>query len=263
MICADDYGLSPGVGRAIRALLAEGRIAATSAMAVFPDLETEIDRLRSVAPGAKLGLHLTLTRYLPLGAMPRLAPREKLPGLGQLAARAYARRIDPEEVEAEIERQRERLATAWGRQPDFIDGHEHVHALPVLRDAVLRVCARHGIEVRRIDPPQAVRPWALPAPIKATLLACLGRPLANAAGKRSANDGLLGLRDFRQADFRADFRRWLDAAGPNTIIICHPAEPDALLAERDPIVAARRAEFAYLSGPGLPEDRTRGRDAGA
>ena len=35
-LCADDYGLSPGVNRAIRDLIARGRLNATSVMVVGP-----------------------------------------------------------------------------------------------------------------------------------------------------------------------------------------------------------------------------------
>ena len=37
-LCADDYGISPGVNRAIRDLIAKGRLNATSAMVVAPAL---------------------------------------------------------------------------------------------------------------------------------------------------------------------------------------------------------------------------------
>ena len=36
ILCADDYGISPGVNRAIRELIARGRLNATSVMVVGP-----------------------------------------------------------------------------------------------------------------------------------------------------------------------------------------------------------------------------------
>ena len=38
VLCADDYGISPGVNAAIRELVARGRLNATSAMVVAPSL---------------------------------------------------------------------------------------------------------------------------------------------------------------------------------------------------------------------------------
>jgi predicted glycoside hydrolase/deacetylase ChbG (UPF0249 family) len=39
-LCADDYGLSPGVNRAIRDLIERGRLNATSVMVVGPQPQT-------------------------------------------------------------------------------------------------------------------------------------------------------------------------------------------------------------------------------
>jgi predicted glycoside hydrolase/deacetylase ChbG (UPF0249 family) len=38
-LCADDYGIAPGVSKAIRDLVVRGRLNATSAMTVAPSLD--------------------------------------------------------------------------------------------------------------------------------------------------------------------------------------------------------------------------------
>ena len=49
-LCADDYGLSPGVNRAIRDLIARGRLNATSVMVVGPAIgRDEIEALNEAA----------------------------------------------------------------------------------------------------------------------------------------------------------------------------------------------------------------------
>ena len=49
-LCADDYGLSPGVNRAIRDLIERGRLNATSAMMVGPAIgRDEVDALNTAA----------------------------------------------------------------------------------------------------------------------------------------------------------------------------------------------------------------------
>src|SRR3978361_1033476 len=64
-LCADDYGLSPGVNRAIRDLIERGRLNATSVMVVGPSIgRDEVGALAAVAagnPGAAIRLHVTLT----------------------------------------------------------------------------------------------------------------------------------------------------------------------------------------------------------
>jgi len=65
-LCADDYGLSPGVNRAIRDLIERGRLNATSVMVVGPSIgRDEVDALRTAAANSArcgIGLHVTLTR---------------------------------------------------------------------------------------------------------------------------------------------------------------------------------------------------------
>jgi predicted glycoside hydrolase/deacetylase ChbG (UPF0249 family) len=254
-LCADDYALAPGVGRAIRRLLAEGRIDATSVMVLFPEFDSEIAALKALGSGFAVGLHLTLTDHAPLGAMAHLAPDGRLPGLRRLLALAFTGGLDAAEIAAELGRQFDRLAAGLGRPPDFIDGHQHVHALPVVRQAVLALSRRTGARLRLVGPPPGASPWRLPAPLKTAALAALGGPLAREAGESAMNAGLLGLRRFAEAvPYRTLFRRWLAVATPGTMIMCHPGEPDDVLAIRDPVVAPRAEEFAYLAGPELVAD---------
>jgi predicted glycoside hydrolase/deacetylase ChbG (UPF0249 family) len=255
-ICADDYGLAPGVDRAIRDLVAARRLDAVSVMTIFEDLEPEVAALAAVADPCLIGLHFTLTDHVPLGAMKKTSPAGRLPSLGRLLVLAYARRLDKAEVAAELERQFDRLAAVLGRQPDFIDGHQHVQALPVVREAVLDLARRRNLRVRMIAPPPAAAGTALPARFKAAILGRIGRPLSAAAGDLALNRGFLGVRSFREDEpYRVLFRRWLAAAKPGSLIMCHPGLPDEILAARDPVSAPRAAEFAYLSGADYLADR--------
>src|ERR1700751_1510189 len=64
-LCADDYGISPGVNRAICDLIARGRLNATSVMVVGPAIyRDEIRALQRAAEGSQrcaIGLHATLS----------------------------------------------------------------------------------------------------------------------------------------------------------------------------------------------------------
>ena len=64
-LCADDYGISPGVNRAIRDLIENGRLNATSAMVVGPAIgRDEVSALKEAAKAnshCAIGLHVTLT----------------------------------------------------------------------------------------------------------------------------------------------------------------------------------------------------------
>jgi predicted glycoside hydrolase/deacetylase ChbG (UPF0249 family) len=255
-ICADDYGLAPGVDRAIRSLVAERRLDAVSVMALFDDLEREVAALTAVAGPCLIGLHFTLTDHAPLGPMNKTSRAGGLPSLRRLLMLAYARRLDGAEIAVELRRQFGRLAAALGREPDFIDGHQHVQALPTVREAVLALARRHDVPVRMIEPPRDAAVVAFPARFKAAMLGRIGRPLSAAAGDLAFNRGFLGVRSFREEEpYRALFRRWLAAAAPGSLIMCHPGLPDATLAARDPVTTPRAEEFAYLSGLDYLADR--------
>ena len=64
-LCADDYGISPAVSGAIRDLIGQGRINATSAMVVAPSFHrseaASLNALRVHGARAAVGLHLTLS----------------------------------------------------------------------------------------------------------------------------------------------------------------------------------------------------------
>src|ERR1700756_1662615 len=141
-LCADDYGLSPGVNRAIRELIERGRLNATSVMVVGPAIgRDEAARLQAAAAnnaGAAIGLHVTLTapfRPLTMHFRPLrdelFLPFKKLLRAGQL------RRLDPEMIRAEVAMQLNAFRDLFGRAPDFVDGHQHVQLYPQLRDGIL------------------------------------------------------------------------------------------------------------------------------
>ena len=97
-LCADDYGIAPGVNRGIRRLILNGRLNATSVMMAAPHIDAdEVDALTMLNSGrtrAALGLHVTLTgQFRPLSA--GFAPLRNGVFLSnaQLAARAMARRL--------------------------------------------------------------------------------------------------------------------------------------------------------------------------
>ena len=256
LVCADDYGLSPGVDRAIRELVADRRLDAISVMTVFDDFDSEIAALLRVSGSCLIGLHLTLTDYAPLGTMKKTSRHGRLPSMARFLMRAYVRRLDSMEIAAELERQFDRLTRALGRKPDFIDGHKHVQVLPTVRDAVLALARRHSVPVRMIELPAGIAKDALPQHGKATMLGWMGRRLATEAGDHALNRGFLGVRSFSQSEsYRALFRRWLAVAPPGSLIMCHPGIPDETLAARDCVTSTRAGEFAYLSGPGYLADR--------
>lgn len=258
ILCADDYGLAPGVSRGIRRLLAAGRLSATSCMVVGSHWQSEAAELRPFAEQADIGLHLTLTDQAPLAPLPRLAPAGRLPRVGSLLAAAMLRRLDPEEVRAELTRQLDAFESAFGRPPAFLDGHQHVHQFPVVRDAVVdlwrRRLARAGAWLRVCDEPLAAvvrRGVAVP---KSLIIAVFGQALrrrARAAGI-PVNDRFAGVHDFSgRQPYGELFDRFAvnSGAAQRLLVMCHPGEVDDELRRCDPVTDAREDELRYFESP--------------
>lgn len=256
VVCADDYGLAPGVSDAIAGLVDTGRLSATSCMSALPDWRRAAPQLRALmarAP-ADVGLHLTLTDHPPLSAAARRTWGERLPPLGRLLAAALARRLPLDAVAEEIRAQLDAFEDAWGDAPDHVDGHQHVHVLPGVREALiaelLRRHPRGRVWVRDcVEPPlrclrrrEAVgKAWFISA-----LAHGLQRRLREAG--LPCNEGFSGLHDFSvERPFAPKMRRFLASTGPRPLVHVHPGRVDAALRACDPLTAPREAELAYLA----------------
>lgn len=258
ILCADDFGLAPGVSRAICDLAEAGRLSATSCMSVSPFLQEHVEWLRPYAHKIDVGLHLTLTDLEPLGELPKLAPRGRLPELGSLMARAYTGRLPRVEVEAELTRQFERFTEVWGRPPDFLDGHHHVHQLPIVRQVVLDLARR------RLPEKGYVRSCVEPLPrlfsrreaiLKAMIISVLGRPLKRHL-KRSGirtNTGFGGAYQVTDSTgYGPKFTRFVEGVTPYFLVMCHPGFVDDDLVELDSMTRPREQEYDFFSGDLFP-----------
>jgi chitin disaccharide deacetylase len=236
-LCADDYGLSPGVNAAILDLLTLRRLSATSCMTVYPDWAESAAALRPFRATADIGLHITLTDDRPLGALMKAA---------------YRRQLDLPAIRARIDQQYDNFCREMGGPPDFLDGHQHVHLFPGIREIVLDLYDRQlqgsGAWIRSCSNGY----WGLLTQPKALLLSVLSAPLTRQLRARGipTNDGFGGVYDFAPTPAYADlFQGFLKQTGPRPLIMCHPGGIDPILAERDGLLAARETEYAYFRSP--------------
>jgi hypothetical protein len=264
MLVADDFALTRGVSRAVLELAAAGRITGTGALVTRPAWAEFAPRLAQLGDAVDVGLHLNLTLGTPLGPMPLLCRDGRFPSLAALLRRAWTGRLlapgPAAEIGAEIRRQIAAFAEAFGRLPDFIDGHQHVHVLPGISGPLLHVIATSWGETRPwlrdpFDTPGAILGRGVAVP-KALALATLSLPWSRrlrGAGL-DANRGFAGVSSFDpRRDFGADLARCLAVPGPAHLVMCHPGHVDDELVGLDPVVATRAQEFAVLAGPRLPE----------
>jgi predicted glycoside hydrolase/deacetylase ChbG (UPF0249 family) len=263
VVCADDYGIAPGVDAAIRDLIAARRLSATSCMSAMRGWPAAASALQQTTRGtaADVGLHLTLTDQAPASRGGALARDGRLPPLSRLLPQALAGRLPTAAVRDELRAQLDVFEDAWGAPPDHLDGHQHVHLLPGVRDLVVdellhryprgRVWVRDCVEAPRRCLRRGV------AAGKALFIAALGAGLRRrlrAAGI-PANEGFSGLHDFSLASpFRARMQRFLAEAGPRPLVHVHPGQVDAALVACDALTAPREAELAYLASPAFAAD---------
>ena len=243
VVCADDFGLNQFVDQGIMALVAGGRVTAASCLVDGPTAEANARRLAAL--DADIGLHLNFTEPLP-GA--RLA----IP-LWRLTALAYSRRLDESAIAIEIRRQLDRFEELFGAAPHYVDGHQHVHQLPEIRDALLEeLMRRYPAPLPWLRATTGPRGSMVPFALKATVIELLGARALAARARRSGfamNTNLLGVYDFRGTASR--YGQWLDQwaslAKDGSLLMCHPATGGA--ASDDVIGYQRVIEYEVLAGP--------------
>lgn len=256
IVNADDYGLTAGVSAGIRRGHADGIVTTATVLTNLPAAAAEVARALELTPALGLGVHLNLT----LGA-PCLPP-EQVPALvddrGRFRPRAGTfadpGRLDAAQVEAEWRAQVQTLR-AWGVQPDHLDSHHHLAALaPPLWEICLRLAGELGCGVRR--------PW--PSDGDAATLTEAFNPAARRFASRPALEALRRSGVPAPQAFFAGFfgpgatlerlRALIESLPSGTSeIMCHPGQVDAELHASSGYAAARAAELAALTAPGLRE----------
>jgi predicted glycoside hydrolase/deacetylase ChbG (UPF0249 family) len=255
-LCADDYGISPGVNRGIRELIERGRLNATSVMVVGPAIGRDEAQLLQTAaaksPRCAIGLHATLTApFRPLTIHFKPVFGELFLPFPKLLRAGLLRRLDPEIVRAELLEQLHAFSDLFGRPPDYVDGHQHAQLFPQARDAFLAA-------VKQAAPNAWVRQCGRGLPLaqrlaapKAMLLDVLSATFRKRAAHAGIafNPGFAGAYDFSKApEFGALMAEFLDGLPDGGLVMCHPGFVDDILVTLDPLTTQREREYAYLAG---------------
>jgi chitin disaccharide deacetylase len=253
VICADDFGMDSGIDSGILRLAQLKRLSAASCLVEGSSFRENAAALNE--SGLQLGLHLNFTE--PMGMSGLYLP------VSSLIARAYLRRLDGAGVHRQIGRQLDLFETVLGRAPDFVDGHQHVHQLPQIRQALFdELTRRYSPQSPAAASAAQACPWLrhtragsqagvpMRLRLKARIIQLLGsRALAQLAGSGgfSMNAGLLGVYDFRGGvlNYQTLLKLWLEHAVDGDEIMCHPA---ARAVDGDALGEQRVAEFNVLAG---------------
>lgn len=249
IMTADDYAQSAEIDRGILALIAMGRLTATSCLVLSPRWPQAAQQLTSqVRQSADIGLHLDFTQFA----------HELTHSLGALIVQSTFRMLPHVQVRRVIQRQLDLFEDTLGTPPDYVDGHQHVHQLPQIRDALMDELTRrygsHGPWIRIARPPFSDG-------FKAMVIKALG---AASLEQLAVDKGLLytktlmGVYGFNLTAelYRQHLANWMDKAkslpGP-IALMCHPAcGVGTTSLSDDPIFAARVTEYEVLAGAQLP-----------
>lgn len=241
MVCADDFSLNSEVSAGILELLGAGRLSATACMTQSPRWREDAAGLREFLGRVDVGLHLNFTQAF-TGYFAKQAFSLSLPAVMALSS---LRVLPTGKLRACIVQQLDHFEQVLGVRPDFIDGHQHVHVFPQIRDCLLEECARrYGTG----------KPWIrslvdlrAAGGLKGRVLQAMGAQRCHAQceaqgfGQNTAFAGLYNLQP--DTAFDEQMRNWLDALPSGGLIMCHPARD---LAHDDAHPAARVAEYRYL-----------------
>jgi predicted glycoside hydrolase/deacetylase ChbG (UPF0249 family) len=243
VLCADDYGMTPDICSGILELARQNRITATSVMSLSPHWPHWAAPLREFRACVDAGLHLDWTSAFAIDE----GFGKPLPLLMVLSSLGLLRTST---IECAIERQLDLFETHFQAPPDHVDGHQHIHQFPVIREVLMRVLARRysaqdrpWIRIARI----AEHPVSLKAQVINAMGATALQRLALEYGF-AHSEHLTGVYDF-QGDmhlYRQRLRNWLEHMPSNTVLMCHPGQgpselapfPQARLWEQEVLLSA-------------------------
>lgn len=240
-ICVDDFGLNEGVNAAVSDLAQRRHISAAGFMVKRKGVLDGAVRLVDIsAEILSVGLHLDMG--------PLLDADGGDGSLGRLIAASYLGALDPAAVRAEIVEQLDRFEHLTGRPPAFVDGYQHVHQLPVVREALVEEIVRRYAAHRpwlRITAP--MRETWLPRDRQGLVFSLGGRGLRLLAAQHgiATNRRLLGFYGYEgtREDYRLRLLGWLRDCESGDVLMCHPSAEAHGDCRHS---GARRDEFAVL-----------------
>ena len=146
---ADDFGISPGVNRAIQKAHQEGILNSASLMITQPFADEAI-RMAKEMPNLSVGLHINLTNGAPAAdpkQIPHLTDKNGLMNNGFVKLFVLSlllpRRMK-QEAEIEINAQIKRYLES-GLTLDHLDSHRHVHLIPAIFKATQALRKAHQV----------------------------------------------------------------------------------------------------------------------
>jgi chitin disaccharide deacetylase len=213
IVCADDFGASPAINAAIVRLLEMKRISAVSCLVTGDAWAQGAAFLKRYRGAVDLGLHLVYD------AVP----------FNKAVTMAYAGGMDRNVIVRAFKDQLDRFVKEIGDGPDYIDGHKHIHQLPVFRTALFELIDAadlQGIYIRNSAMDVGDILERKISVLKNMTIAWTGHALKSALRRKgiSTNNDLLGIYDFKTTRNPGDIlEKFLESVRKsNSILVTHP-----------------------------------------
>lgn len=228
----DDLGLSRAVNKASVELSYKKTIHSCSFMSQGSIFPSEVQELTSNK--TEIGLHFDLTQF------------NKKHNLKEIIIKSYLHQWNFNELNSIIDNQLKKYEEKIGHIPTFIDGHQHVHQLPQIREAIIRkVEDRYNEKI----PLRSTKPLSIG--LKSSIIYTLGglktrKILENKKWPHNkVFSGVYGF-NLNKEKLLEKWDQWLKKAPQDGLVImCHPAVPDN--SWNDEIKRAREIEWALLN----------------
>lgn len=248
-LCADDYGQNKAINEGIVLLAKNQRINAISCLVNAPDWQKSAEQLKPLKKDFFIGLHLNFTFGRALSTEWQENYSKQFKSLFFLMSQMYLKHCALSHVVAEISAQLKAFKEATGTDPAFIDGHQHVHQLPLIRDALVQIFKQTKLRAFCRNTSNGWQDFfSLTSFPKQQALALLGgiswqRQLQQQ--KIAANTSFSGLYDFRKAtNYRHYFQSFLHRSRHEGLILCHPGTRSTDIL--DPLHSFRPFELDYF-----------------
>ena len=253
-ICADDFGITENVSSAIVKLIKKERITETSCIVISDSFKNDSKTLINFKNQIGIGLHLTLTDFKAFNRLKSLTINNKMPGFNKLLKSSIIKKIVPEEIETEINFQLDVFENSLGFMPNFIDGHQHVHQLPIVRDCLVKVVKQRyseGLPWVRNSYDEMFKILKRNVSILKTIsIGLFGKKLKEVAETNyiKSNDGFSGIYSFsNKIPYENLFKKFILNIKDNHLLMVHPGHSDEKLSKIDPVTTSRDIEYEFLS----------------
>lgn len=242
VIHADDFGETTGITNGIRHCIEAGVLTSTSIMANMPATAYALQRARSLANAASFGVHLNLCEGASLTTAPTLTDEHgDFHCKRSLIRRALSGKLSLSELETEIAAQIA-LVRDGGIAISHLDGHKHLHQLPIVSTAVARVLPRFGIGRVRLTRSRNLAVLGNAARVLRELAAWRAARIFRSAGLRSPVR-ILELSEIVGKGFGRRGAASLAEEGGVVELCCHPELPEGT---PKPSSHRRSEELEYL-----------------